>query len=58
MSNIQYLDILNSAAENKTMYLKLPTYLVHKWNEIVEEWVSGKASVSFVYPPFSEFCKF
>ena len=30
MSNIQYLDILNSAAENKTMYLKLPTYLVHK----------------------------
>ena len=58
MSNIQYLDILNSAAENKTMYLKLPTYLVHKWSEIVEDWVSGKASVSFVYPPFSEFCKF
>ena len=45
MSNIQYLDILNSAAENKTMYLKLPTYLVQKWSEIVKEWVSRKASV-------------
>lgn len=57
MNTVQYLDILNSAAENKNMYLKLPTYLIHKWSEIVEKWISGDNGFS-KYPPFSEFCKF
>ena len=72
MDSIRYLEILNSPAENKKMYGKLPTYIVHRWSRVVQRWTTideedednyriqaGKLdSTVHAYPPFSEFCTF
>ena len=40
MDSIQYLQVLNSPAEIKKMYQKLPIYIIHRWSRVVQRWTT------------------
>lgn len=70
MTTIHYLNVLNNPDENQKMIKKLPTHIVARWSEVVDEWLAeeepeegcgnlrfGRQCFKPEYPPFSEFMR-
>ncbi|XP_060574183.1 uncharacterized protein LOC132731902 [Ruditapes philippinarum] len=54
MRSIGSLGCLNDDRENRKLLLKLPEWIVTRWNRLVVKWKDQKGS----FPPFSEFVNF